>query len=100
MNADSKARFWLGAIITAGFFATVFIALFVPTPAALRDILLVLIGALVGSFKDVTAYFFGSSAGSAAKDATIRELVAPPDPEGDLPMTARTAALATMRGPA
>ena len=99
MNADSKARLWLGAIITVGFFGTVFIALFVPTPAALRDVLLVLIGALVASFKDVTSYFFNTTAGSAAKDATIRALVTPVDAD---PLSTQQVqrTLASMKGPA
>lgn len=69
---DSRMRSALGVIITIGFFGTVGTVLFVPVPGTVRDIVLVLIGALIASFKDVTGYFFGSSAGSAAKDETIR----------------------------
>lgn len=107
MNADSKARLWLGALITIGFFGIVTVTLFVPTPTALRDILLVLIGALVGSFKDVTSYYFGTTAGSSAKDSTIRELAVqavplqlpPPEPEPTPePAPFRSPAMAAMTG--
>lgn len=78
MNNDNRAKLLLAAIITLGFFGTVAITIFVPTQTGMRDILLVMIGALVGSFKEVTGYYFGSSAGSVTANATIRELVAAP----------------------
>lgn len=57
--------------VTIGFFATLITMLFVTPPAASRDIFLMLIGALIGRFGDVYAYFFGSSKGSARKDVII-----------------------------
>ena len=77
-NDNSRAQYLLGSIITLGFFGTIAVTLFVPTPTAMRDILLVLIGSLVGVFKDVIGFYFGSSAGSVTANATIREMVAQP----------------------
>ena len=77
-NENSRAQYLLGSIITLGFFGTIAVTLFVPTPTAMRDILLVLIGSLVGVFKDVIGFYFGSSAGSVTANATIREMVAAP----------------------
>ena len=78
MNNENRAKLLLAAIITLGFFGTVAITIFVPTQTGMRDILLVLIGALVGSFKEVTGYYFGSSLGNVTANATIREMVVQP----------------------
>ena len=67
-----------------GIFVQMFLALFVCTiflgtiagliysgrsiEASVKDILLILIGVLASSFKDVVGYYFGSSLGSSKKD--------------------------------
>lgn len=49
--------------------------IFVPIPDANRDIIITVIGALIGTgFGSVTGYWLGSSQSSAAKDHTIRSL--------------------------
>lgn len=73
--SDAAARALLGGLITLGFFGTVFVVLFVPVPTTVRDIVLVLLGALIASFKEVTGYFFGSSSGSTSKDETIARAI-------------------------
>ena len=40
-------------------------------PAGVKEVLLVLIGVLAGSYKDVIGFQIGSSLSSARKDATI-----------------------------
>lgn len=48
--------------------------LFVPVPEGNRDMLNILIGAVGGTVTTIVGYHFGSSSGSAAKDATIHEM--------------------------
>jgi hypothetical protein len=48
----------------------------VPEPN--KDLLNLVVGALIGSFASVVGYFFGSSAGSAQKDETISTIVNKP----------------------
>lgn len=75
MTPDSQTRSiqaFLSIIITLGFFAIIGILIFHgAVDAGVKDILLVLLGALLASWKEVTGYFFGSSSSSAAKDVTI-----------------------------
>jgi len=72
MNPDNFTRYiqaFLAVVITIGFFAVIAI-LFYKTdiPSPVKDILLVMLGALLASWKEITGYFFGSSSGSARKD--------------------------------
>ena len=87
--ADSAIGFnrWaqglLAFAITTGFLAVIFSLMsgrvLEPT---VKDILLVLLGALLASFRDISSYFFGSSAGSATKglalEAAVAKTVTPP----------------------
>lgn len=71
---DAQARFlrrmqaFLTVSVVIGFFAVVIVLLFVnDIRDSVRDVLLILLGALILSFKEVFSYFMGSSAGSARK---------------------------------
>ena len=77
---DSFMRAALGALITLGFFAVVFVVIFVPVNPSVKDVVLVLLGALIASFKEVTGFFFGSSSGSTKKDETIANQLPPASP--------------------
>lgn len=55
----------LSTVITTGFFAVIILLMFAGIDATMKDVLLVLIGALGAAFGAVTQYFFGSSYGSA-----------------------------------
>lgn len=72
MNTDNFNRYvqaFLAVAITLGFFGVIVALLHMTEiPASVKDILLVLLGALLASWKEVTGYFFGSSSGSAKKD--------------------------------
>lgn len=77
----------LAAVWVIGFFIILVLMLYfsVKYPEIkFNEALMLIIGVLLGSVKDVNAFFFGSSAGSAAKDATIRQIteasVPPPPP--------------------
>ena len=83
-HTDAYVRLLLSAVITLGFFGTVAMLLFASTPPDHRDVLLVLIGALVANYKDVISFYFSTSASSQAKDATIRELATARAPDGPM----------------
>ena len=60
--------------VTAGFFGLLGLMAFRPIPEVNHDALMMMLGALGAAFTGVVQFFFGSSAGSQAKDATIRDM--------------------------
>lgn len=75
MNTDPTtpmAR--LAVVITVGFFVVMFGLPFAPQNDAVKEPLLMLIGALISCFTSVVSYYFGTSRSSAKKDDTITEL--------------------------
>ena len=54
-----------------GVISLAYLVLFVPVPEPGKDILLMIIGALLMRMSDAYAYFFGSSAGSEKKTDAI-----------------------------
>ena len=68
MKAKDIAMYILGALIVVGFFALLGILIFNPVPQGNNDVLNLAIGALITGFATVIGYFYGSSAGSAAKN--------------------------------
>jgi CDP-diglyceride synthetase len=73
MKKENKELYMyiLGAIIVIAFFATIYLLAKVEMPLTNKDLLLIVIGALVAKFGDVVAYFFGSSKGSADKNEML-----------------------------
>jgi hypothetical protein len=75
VNKDSDRQFdrylraFLSVTITMGFFGVIVALFVIPIPPTTKDILLVMLGALLASYKEITGYSFGSSSGSTAKGA-------------------------------
>jgi hypothetical protein len=74
IQVKDKMPMLLGLIVTSGFFGIVILMCFHAFPADTKDTLLMLLGALAVGWKDVMGYFFGSSAGSDAKNEIISNL--------------------------
>jgi hypothetical protein len=70
VTKDSTAKI-LAIGISFGFFALLIFMAVHTVPAESRDILEVMLGSLGSAFIAVVSFYFGSSAGSAAKDETI-----------------------------
>ncbi len=76
-NFNKYVQAFLATAITVGFFGVIAALLTIKeVPPGVKDILLVLLGALLASWKEVTGYFFGSSSGSAKKDEQNAALAA------------------------
>jgi hypothetical protein len=61
----------LGLAVTIGFFGLMVFMMKWDVPAANKDMLNIMLGALGGSWVSIIAYYFGSSAGSAKKNDLI-----------------------------
>jgi amino acid transporter len=68
MKSKLTAMYILGALIVLGFFTLLGLLIFKEVPAENNDVLNLAIGALISGFATVVGYFYGSSAGSAAKN--------------------------------
>ena len=60
-----------GFTIFAGFFGVLYLLVTREAPAGNKDTLLVLLGVLAGSFKDVVGFLWGGSMGSEKKTEAI-----------------------------
>lgn len=89
-NFNRYVQAFLAVVITVGFFGVIAALMKLgDIPSSVKDILLVMLGALLASWKEVTGYFFGSSSGSAKKDeqnAALAAQLVPPIPMGLTPV--------------
>jgi len=74
MKAKDLFQYILGGLIVVGFFTLLVLLVLRVVPAENKDLLNIVVGALIGSFAAVVGYFYGSSAGSAAKEKTISDI--------------------------
>jgi len=74
MTKEAKDRFMfaLGALVMTSFFIILGLLIFVPMPENNKDVLYLIIGALIGFAGSVVNYFYGSSKGSADKNEMIK----------------------------
>ena len=67
MEAKDRFQYILGGLIVTGFFILLYLLVASEVPETNKDLLNLVVGALIGSFAGVVQYFFGSSSGSAKK---------------------------------
>ena len=65
-------QYILGGLIVAGFFALLILLVLSAVPTENKDLLNLVVGALIGSFSGIVSYFFGSSLGSSKKDELLK----------------------------
>lgn len=65
-------QYILGALIVSGFFALLILLVLSAVPSENKDLLNLVVGALIGSFSSIVSYFFGSSLGSSKKDELLK----------------------------
>lgn len=95
----------LAVAVTFGFFLVLLVLMFAPVNQAMKDPLLLMLGALISSFTSIVSYYFGTSSSSAKKDETIHQLttaaavgnVAAPV-VGDMKVDAQTVTVETPKG--
>jgi hypothetical protein len=78
-NAKELYMYILGALIVLGIFTITWFFLYKEMPGANKDIMLMLVGAMLSQFANVVSYFFGSSKGSADKNEMIYKSTPPPE---------------------
>ena len=71
MRHTGKVQATLAFMVTAGFFGVLWVLMTAQTGGFMRDSLLIMVGALGAAFGSVVNYYFGSSSGSAAKNALL-----------------------------
>jgi hypothetical protein len=68
-------QYILGGLIVVGFFILLYLLVNSEVPEKNKDLLNLIVGALIGNFGLVVGYFYGSSAGSARKDEILQKKV-------------------------
>jgi hypothetical protein len=65
---------YMAIAITLGFFSVLGALLFFNVDPSMKDPVMLMLGALIGNFGNVVAYYFGTTNTSAKKDQTIQDL--------------------------
>jgi uncharacterized BrkB/YihY/UPF0761 family membrane protein len=73
MKGKDIFQYVLGGLITVGFFVLMFGLIYTAVPDINKDLLNLVVGALIGSFATIVGYFFGSSKGSADKNEMLNK---------------------------
>jgi uncharacterized BrkB/YihY/UPF0761 family membrane protein len=66
-TAKDLFQYVLGALIVLGFFVLMVVLVYKTIPTENKDLLNLVVGALIGSFATIVGYFYGSSKGSQEK---------------------------------
>lgn len=74
MKAKNIFQYVLGALIVVGFFVLMVVLVYTQVPETNKDLLNLVVGALIGSFATVVGYFYGSSLGSSDKNELLKKL--------------------------
>lgn len=72
MKAKNIFQYVLGALIVIGFFILMVVLVYTSVPDTNKDLLNLVVGALIGSFATVVGYFYGSSLGSSDKNEMLK----------------------------
>lgn len=67
----SVSREIAGFVIFFGFFSAMYMLMFEEVPAGNKDVMLLLLGVLAGSYKDVVGFLWGGSFGSEKKTEAL-----------------------------
>jgi hypothetical protein len=71
MKTKNLFQYILGSLIVLGFFILLILLVIMDIPEPNKDLLNLVVGALIGSFATVVGYFYGSSLGSKEKTDII-----------------------------
>jgi hypothetical protein len=82
MKKTFNLKPWLATLAVLTFLICLYLLFFCPFPAGSKDVLLIVVGALITIVKDVYGYYFGSSEGSARKTELIAGPQGPAGPQG------------------
>jgi len=74
MKAKDVFQYILAGLIIVGFFILLIVLVYTTVPEQNKDLLNLVVGALIGSFATIVSYFFGSSSSSAKKDETLSNI--------------------------
>ena len=72
MKSKDIFQYILGALIVLGFFVLLIVLVYSGVPDQNKDLLNLVVGALIGSFATVVGYFYGSSLGSSDKNEMLK----------------------------
>lgn len=72
MKAKDLFQYILGGLIVLGFFVLLIALVYSGVPEINKDLLNLVVGALIGSFATVVGYFYGSSKGSSDKNELLK----------------------------
>lgn len=72
-NLKEVYMYLLGALIVAGFFLLLYFLVYQGVPEINKDLLNIVVGALIGMAGNIVNYFFGSSKGSADKTEMLKK---------------------------
>jgi membrane-bound ClpP family serine protease len=75
MAVKDKTPAVIALVSFLGFFGVLAALMFVEVPTGAKDSLLIMLGTLGGIVTSIVAYYYGSSAGSAAKSKAMDELL-------------------------